>query len=1057
MKLSSFAIILIFIVLITAGIAMVPLLTVKLSPSSTLPSIQVNYYWQGSTARVVEQEVTSLLEAMFNRVRGVKNVSSTSSSGSGSIYVEFGQSVNFDAARFEVATLIRQAYPKFPQGVSFPVIFVKRTDNERVKPLLTYTINAPSEPYIIQSYAEDHIKPLLTSIKGIHQIDIYGASPLEWIMEYDANQLETLHISTYDIQIAINQYLSIESAGVGYELQSQNDTSVIHLILKNHLSRETNFENIPVKKVQNRILYLKDIVKLKHQEQAPTSYFRINGASTINIVILATEEANQLLTSKLIKEKIAKIERILPPGYFLLKSYDATEFISLELSKNANRTAFTVVILLLFVLLMSKQFRYLLYIVISLIANLSIAVILYNLFRVEMHLYSMAGITVSLGLILNNSIVMIDHLKYQNNLKVFLAILASTLAAIAALLVVFLVDLQLRTNIVDFSIVIIINLSISLFVALFFIPALMDVFPLKKRLQQRKKLYPNLFLKKTHHLEYTLRFSRIYEKFIGFFCRFRWAFLLLLLLGFGLPVFLLPAKIETQAPFANLYNKTLGSLWYIENVKPILDKALGGTLRLFVQNVFENAYYGKLEKTTLYVVAQMPYGSTIDQMNDLAISAEKYLKQFKEIDQFQTQISNAQSAQIVIYFKKEYADTGFPFQLKELITQKAIDLGGADWGIYGIGEGFSNAVQEVLGYNRITLYGYNYDELCQIADTIKQKILENPRVKEISILSHDQWAKDRSVELVMNFDLQKLILQNTTSDTVYRMLGSFSKKDNTIANTMSGGKLERVRLVSKQSQTMDLWQMQQSPVEIGSTSLKLGSSASIKQEKTSLDICKENQEYRLILAYDYIGSNKLAQRQQDRILKAITPSLPIGYKAKGNNSNLWYKESKKQYWLLLLVIVIIFFICAILLESLLQPLAVILMIPLSYMGVFLTFYLFDLNFDQGGFAAFILLSGITVNSALYIINDFTILKRKKAKHNLPYVKLYITAYNHKIVPILLIFLSTTLGLVPFLLGGQKEVFWPALAAGTIGGLIFSIIGVFVFLPIVLLTRNESNL
>jgi len=147
-------------------------------------------------------------------------------------------------------------------------------------------------------------------------------------------------------------------------------------------------------------------------------------------------------------------------------------------------------------------------------------------------------------------------------------------------------------------------------------------------------------------------------------------------------------------------------------------------------------------------------------------------------------------------------------------------------------------------------------------------------------------------------------------------------------------------------------------------------------------------------------------------------------------------------------------ICSVLLESLLQPLAVIFMIPISYIGVFLTFYLFHLNFDQGGFAAFVLLSGITVNSALYIINDYNNLKFLGIGHNLPGLKLYLKAFNHKIFPILLTVFSTIMGLIPFLWKGQNEVFWPALAAGTIGGLVFSLIGLLFFLPMVMIRKRQ---
>jgi len=65
-----------------------------------------------------------------------------------------------------------------------------------------------------------------------------------------------------------------------------------------------------------------------------------------------------------------------------------------------------------------------------------------------------------------------------------------------------------------------------------------------------------------------------------------------------------------------------------------------------------------------------------------------------------------------------------------------------------------------------------------------------------------------------------------------------------------------------------------------------------------------------------------------------------------------------------------YFVTSVLFYSLLKPMAVISLIPILYVCVFLTFYLFGFNFDQEGFASFILLSGLVVNSAIYIINDF---------------------------------------------------------------------------------------
>ncbi|MBN2166681.1 MAG: efflux RND transporter permease subunit [Marinilabiliaceae bacterium] len=176
--------------------------------------------------------------------------------------------------------------------------------------------------------------------------------------------------------------------------------------------------------------------------------------------------------------------------------------------------------------------------------------------------------------------------------------------------------------------------------------------------------------------------------------------------------------------------------------------------------------------------------------------------------------------------------------------------------------------------------------------------------------------------------------------------------------------------------------------------------------------------------------------------------MPVGYRIKQQyyQGGSWndQKEDSTQVWIILLVAVIIFFICAIVFESLLQPIAVLMMIPLSFIGVFLTFYWFELGFDQGGYASLLLLSGLTVNSALYILNELNSVRQRFPR--LSAIRAYLKAFNNKITPVILTLLSTVLGLVPFLSGGKREAFWFSMAAGTIGGLIFSLLAIIIILP-----------
>lgn len=113
---------------------------------------------------------------------------------------------------------------------------------------------------------------------------------------------------------------------------------------------------------------------------------------------------------------------------------------------------------------------------------------------------------------------------------------------------------------------------------------------------------------------------------------------------------------------------------------------------------------------------------------------------------------------------------------------------------------------------------------------------------------------------------------------------------------------------------------------------------------------------------------------------------------------------------------------------------------------FLSFTAFKIPLNQGGFAAFILLSGLTCNSVIYMLNDYISLRDE---HKADSLCTYIKAFNGKIIPIFLTIMSTALGFIPFMFDAQLDSFWMALSVGTICGLFFSIVGIFLYLPVML--------
>lgn len=1052
-NLSSFTLIVAFVCLSLIGLVMVPLLPVKLAPSRTLPGLTISFNMPGNSSRVIETEVTSKLEAMLARVKGIKSVKSTSDNGSGYITLELDKHADIDAARFEVSTIIRQTWPQLPDGVSYPQISTRRSDDKAAKPFITYTLNAPANPILIQRYAEENIKPVLGQLKGIYKVELNGATPMEWQLEYDSEQLSRLGITLSAMQQAINRHYEKEFLGVCSIEKGTDGREWIRLV-RTSTEKEKEFEPaaIQLEAGDGTIVTLDKLIKVRHVEERPQSYYRINGLNSIYLYVTAEETANQLKLSSEVKQFMNELQQKMPAGYEVHISYDATEYIQKELDKIYFRTGLTVLILLLFVALITRNLRYLFLIVTSLTVNIAVAAIFYYAFGLEMQLYSLAGITISLNLVIDNTIVMTDHILHRRNLKAFVSVLTATLTTIGALVIIFFLDEKIRLNLQDFAAVVIINLAVSLFVALFFVPSMIDKIGLEKKKKRKRR---RILLRPTFMKRMAVYFTRFYQGMIYYLCRFRVIACLLLLLGFGLPVFMLPEKMEGEGKWAEYYNKVFDNPTYKEKVKPVVNKALGGSLRLFVEKVYEGSYFNRDEgEVVLSVYATLPNGSTLEQMNVLIKKMETYLSDFKEIRQFQTYIYNARQANIQIYFTKENQRSGFPYTLKANIISKALTLGGGSWSVYGLqDQGFSNDVRESAGSFRVKLYGYNYDELSYWAEQLKEKFLQHRRIKEVIINSEFSWWKDDYSEFYLDLDKQRMAKENITATQLFTALRPVFGRDIYCGNVMFDNQSEQLKLSSMQGQKYDVWGLVNIPLVINGHSYKLADFATVQKGQSPQKVAKENQQYRLCLQYEYIGSSEQGKKLLKRDLEEFNKVLPMGYTAENDQDYWsWNKKDNKQYALLLIVIAIIFFTSSILFNSLKQPLAIIFVIPISYIGVFLTFYLFELNFDQGGFASFVLLCGITVNASIYILNEYNAI-RKRYPMLLP-VRAFTKAWNSKIVPIFLTVVSTILGFVPFMVGEGKEAFWFPLAAGTIGGLMMSVIGIFLFLPIFSLKKQK---
>ncbi|KYG76692.1 efflux RND transporter permease subunit [Roseivirga echinicomitans] len=1027
-----FRMVIVFVVLAMIGIAFIPKLNVNFTPRYTKPAITISFTLPDSSPDIVERLATSPLENAISQIEGVNKVTSVSGYSTGSIELSFDKGEDMEFRKFEINSLIRNIYKKLPETMSYPMVEQRggETQNQSESPILLYSINGPYASYKIKKDVDEYILKPLSAISEIKRTELTGANELQITVDFDPLLLMRYGLSKSDIVSSLNLFQDRNYPGMIKNPAGQQ----FYFRSSSELTSLEDLEQAVISNIEGKELYLKDIAKVYLEEQEPRSYTRINGRNAINLQIYAREGVNKIVLAKQIRDRIEELQSTVQSDLSILLEQDDTEFLNKEMDKIYQRTSLSIIILLVFIFLINRNPRYLATLFMGIAVNLCITAIILYALDVELHMYSIAGLTISFGLIVDNAIVMMDHMYRKKNRGIFVALLAASLTTIMALLMVLLLPEEDRRNLSDFSIVVAINLAVSLLIALFFTPALYQL--LFKKEIQKSKLFS------TRQLRRKVKWFKGYSKSIGFVVRYRKAFIVIVILGFGLPVFKIPIQWEGQ----EWYNKTIGSDKYQDDIRPITDKILGGAMRKFATEVYQGYYYRDVSQTQLTVRATLPMGTTLEDANYVIGKVEEFVDGVKGIDKYITRVDN-RTGTVRITFEPEYEFSALPYQLKGRLQARSVDLTGVQWSIVGVGQGFNiggeRGESQEFG---IRMRGYNYDELSRQADILAVKLENHKRIQEVKTneqIGYNYYSL-KGNEYVLYFDVDRMAKAGISRGAVTNVLIDYTLPNSSSASANLNNERTPIFVKAMNAKAFSKYDLMEEALPIDTSRLvKINDYATMVFEESANQIHKEDRQYLRQLGFKYLGSGKFGAEYRDKMIEEMKLIMPVGYQIDTQDRLFRFDKQTKQYGLLGYLIIGIFIICAILFENLKQPLFIIITIPISFIGLFLIFSLFDFSFDQGGYAAFVMLGGLVVNAAIFIVNDLNNSSLKK------YNRAVLRAVIGKAQPIMLTILSTCFGLIPFLLEGENEAFWFALAIGTIGGLMFSTVAVFLCLPVFL--------
>ncbi|SFA54138.1 Multidrug efflux pump subunit AcrB [Pedobacter suwonensis] len=995
--------------------------------------INITFRYSGALPEVVEDQVTRKIEGLLATVSGLQEIRSVSGRGFGYLKAKVTDPEKLMQKRFEISTLMGQLYPGFPKKVSYPVTSVDRSDKSKL-PLLSYVIPVNGFDNI-EEFIKCNIQQPLLALKGISQVNIIGASKKNIEVGYRRNDLEKLSLTTG--VLANNLANAEEGLGKVPDRTAGGQVFYRNLIVKKEENNVQNLSDFPIGISNGQIIPLHQVASVRINQSDDENILRIDGKQVRIVEIVADQKYHVLFTWMRIKQLVSVLQNKMPKGISVLLQYDEVAKKNTGLWRAIIQVLMAIAIVLLTVFVVFKRFNPILLTFLFITGALSISFLVYRLLGLKLDEYAYTGIVISVGMMMTNCMaVLISNLrgKIKNTSSGTLAI---NFATIAALSIIILPNSGFGNTYHGFAIVIMTSCVISTILAVILMPALIAYIKVEHSYSLKRK-------KAISHLG----FINLYRHFVLHLLRFRILILFATVLLFGLPFFLLPEKINSDEGFAKFYNRLTAVPQYREHIKPFIDIALGGTLRLFwLQSNKDIQSDEETSETRIGINIEIAKGYAFSEIKEVVTDWEDYLSAFKEIRTFQSRIVDAEHAQMVIYFDESSDSTGFPMMFKKKLELKADENGLAEFAIYGVGEGFSTEVKTEKTNYAINLSGYNYEKMMLFAARVEDELKENERVNRI-FFDQDMLSErnDSRLDYVMSPIKPKNEIIGLSAARLSRMLyDNYGDAETTIPYQ---SQLIQLRDVEEKPH---LWDLQHQNLKSGSFGLRIGQVTVLQRSKSLSEINRLNQQYRVVVNYNFIGDAYLGKKVSDQIIEKISRQLPLGYSINDGQTDDLKQITRNRLLSFIYIVIIIFFACAIIFNSLRNALSVIVFIPLSLIGFFTSAYVFNCPLHDGGILPLILLSSMVVRAAVLLVNHFSIRKSSVFRP----VNHYVKVVYRNLLLISLSIVSLIFSLLPTVFMQAKDI-RNGVNWSIISGLVISVPAILVLLPLTLLKPAKRS-
>lgn len=992
--------------LLVLGVVYVGRVPVDLLPRIVYPQVRVSVSNPGVEPMVLEETVAKPLESALATTENLSLLETDVSEGRVSLTLEFEHGTNVDFALQDAAKNVERVRAQLPEEADSPVI---SKSEPTASPVFSVAFSSEQRDLIaLRQWVDQRLRPQLLSVPGVAAVDLSGGLVREILVELDPERLRGYGLSVSQVinalrsenqDLAAGRITSLERELVGKtagKFQSVED-------IRSVLLPSRGGARIPIT----------EIASVRDTSADQRLWARLNGKPAVRIQLRKQPEANTVEVVDGVRARLNQLQTsaFVPTDIEYRVTFDQSSFIRDALNSVQSAAVTGAILAMIIVLIFLRSFRKTFIIGVSIPLAILATFVMMGMSDLTLNIMSLGGLALGTGLLLDNAIVMLENIyrrREHDGLspvegahvgaeEVTSAVLASTTTNIASvapfLLITGLAALIFRELILTISFAILASLPL----AVTLVPMLAAQFG-KVRFSSGLDRFRPL-------VAFDRGFSRMTEWY---------------------------RRIATTA---------VRRRWWV-----MAGAAASGVFAYWLSTTFDSEFLPQVDNGNVSVFVRLPPGSSPYQTDRITREIEAMVNEMPGVETvFATAggfffggstAGNAGRGSIDIVLAPMEQRNNLSAEQWVTQLQNRIDARGFAGARVGVrppripGLRTNRSGEDVS----LRIVGDDLARMNEIGQEIVRRVRGVPGLENFDVQTDDAVpllaiTLDRERARALGLDVA------TVGQTVRTAL------DGTIATQYAEGNYQydvRVRFPRDRfTSGEDLGTVLLFPATGNSAPVTLNDVATVRRVVGPTSIRRHNQNRVLSLSGDVLTEIAPMTAVSDSVRARLDGlQLPDDYGIVFSGEEEAIAESNRQMLLVVtLAIFLVFVVLAVQYESLLDPLVILMAVPLALVGVMIALWVTSTNLSAPVFLGMIMLAGIVVNNSILLVE---FIEHYRHERNVPLEEAVVEAGVVRMRPILMTTFTSVMGSLPLALGMEAggEMMRP-LAIAVVGGLIFS--------------------